>query len=280
MPSRLPFLLAVLFCSAASTLMGQTMSLQDMSGPLPESSGSPTIYVAKEFLTMDATKPRAGAVAVQDGKFVALGSLDDVRRAVGADAAVDRTFDGKVVTAGFVEQHVHPVLAALTMAARVISIEDWDALDGFSPAVRDPEGYQKRLRAALEAHRNGITVCCEPGGLLSKPIQTLINSVYGDDATPFNHYFIADGKSFATKYAGDPAEMVKETASRPVRRRPAFTERPHRMGHDARGPGAACNPGTRQPDRRALWTCRRNTWGLSQHTTADRPAPPTVFRCL
>ena len=34
-----------------------------------------------------------------------------------------------VVIAGFVEQHVHPVLAALTMNAKVISIEDWDAIE-------------------------------------------------------------------------------------------------------------------------------------------------------
>ena len=46
-------------------------------------------------------------------------------------------------------------------------------------------------------HRNGITVCCEPGGFPPKAIQDLINSVYSDDATPFNHYFMADGKSLA-----------------------------------------------------------------------------------
>ena len=32
---------------------------------------------------------------------------------------------------------MHPVLAALTMNTKVISIEDWDAIDGFSPAVRN-----------------------------------------------------------------------------------------------------------------------------------------------
>jgi hypothetical protein len=35
-------------------------------------------------------------------------------------------------------------------------------------------------------HRNGITLACEPGGFLSKPMQDAINAVYSDDATPFN----------------------------------------------------------------------------------------------
>jgi predicted amidohydrolase YtcJ len=76
-----------------------------------------------------------------------------VKAAAGSEAKVDTTFAGKVVTAGFVEQHVHPVLAALTMNTEVISIQDWDAIDGFSAAVRDPKGYQERLKAALESHR-------------------------------------------------------------------------------------------------------------------------------
>jgi predicted amidohydrolase YtcJ len=282
------------------------------------------IHIAREILTMDPKKPRAQAVAVRDGRFVAVGTLAEVEAAVGQDAKIDRTFADKVVIAGFVEQHVHPVLAALTMNTKVISIEDWDAIDGFSAAVRDEKTYQDRLRSALAAHadktkpfvtwgyhhyfhggmsramldslaprfpvvvwhrschefflnsaalrltgidaafiegltksqkdqssldkghffeqgalailsklapilaspaqfkrglefteeyyhRTGITVACEPGGFFSKPMQEMINSVYSDDATPFNHYFIADGKSFAARNPQDAKSMVADT---------------------------------------------------------------------
>ncbi len=327
MKTHLLTLTAVSIVSLSSA-RAQTSSLQEIAGQLAGPSSGATIYTAKEFLTMDPKKPKAEAVAVKDGKFLAIGSLAEVQAAAGGNAPVDRTFDGKVVTAGFVEQHVHPVLAALTMATKVISIEDWDTIDGFSPAVRDPEGYQKRLKAAIEKHRsspdkakpfitwgyhhymhgpmsrtllnelapdfpvivwhrschefffndaalklagidkaffdsmpksaqdqaswekghffeqaalailgkiapimaskeqfvkglqytedyyhrNGITVCCEPGGFPSRPIQNLINSVYSDDATPFNHYFMADGKSLAAANLNKPAEMLGETA--------------------------------------------------------------------
>lgn len=215
------------------------------------------------------------------------------------------------------------------MNSKVISIEDWDAIDGFSPAVRDPAGYEIRLKEVLEEfnaekndpntpfiswgyhhymhgdnmsrayldklapdfpviiwhrschefflntaalkltgiteaqvakmsesaqkqldyakghffeqgamavlgnltpymatpekfkqgleftekyyHRNGITLAAEPGGFFSKPLQDIINSVYGDDATPFNHLFMADGKTFAARNPSDAAALIKDT---------------------------------------------------------------------
>ncbi|MBO1109854.1 amidohydrolase [Plesiomonas shigelloides] len=273
---------------------------------------------------MDPKKPRAEAIAVRDGKFIAVGSRDEVTAAAGSDAVFNDTLKDKVVIAGFVEQHVHPVLAALTMNSKVISIEDWDAIDGFSPAVRDEKSYQERLKQALAEHkdktkpfitwgyhhyfhgkmsrdklnklapdfpvivwhrsahefflndaalkltginedliktlsksaqeqldlskghffeqgamailpnvapylasaehfrkglefteayyhRNGITLACEPGGFLSKPMQNVINSVYSDDATPFNHCFIGDGKSFYAMKPNDATSLIAES---------------------------------------------------------------------
>ena len=313
----------LIFGLAASPVFAQqTPSLQDLSG-LTSKPGITTVYVAREFLTMDPKQPRAEAVAVRDGRFVAVGTLDKVKEAAGKDAKIDRTFADKVVIAGFVEQHVHPVLAALTMNTKVISIEDWDAIDGFSPAVRDPKGYEERLKKALADHkdktkpfitwgyhhymhgelsrgilnklapdfpvivwhrsghelflndaalkltgidakliaglpksaqeqislekghffeqgaismlgkvapfmaspasfksgleysvkyyhRNGITVCCEPGGFVSKPVQDAINAVYSGEDVPFNHYFMADGKTFASRNPTDAKAMVAD----------------------------------------------------------------------
>ena len=131
-----------------------TSTLQDLGRLVHPTDGPSTIYVAREFITMDPKKPRAEAVAVRDGKFVAVGTRAEVGAAAGKDARLDKTFNDKVVIAGFVEQHVHPVLAALTMNTKVISIEDWDAIDGFSPSVRDEKGYSARLKNALAAHKD------------------------------------------------------------------------------------------------------------------------------
>ncbi|QEH35486.1 N-substituted formamide deformylase precursor [Aquisphaera giovannonii] len=316
----------VLACMLApgQVVAQQTPTLQDFAGRLAAREGLTTIYVARTFLTMDPNKPRAEAIAVRGGEFVAVGTRAECEAAAGKDAKVDSTFEGKVVIAGFVEQHVHPVLAALTMNTKVISIEDWDAIDGFSPAVREEAGYRERLREALAGHkdnktpfvtwgyhhyfhgamsretlnrmapdvpvivwhrsahevflndaalkltgidealikglgesaraqaslpeghfyeqgmlaihprvapymasaeqfreglefsktyyhRNGITLACEPGGFVSKPMQDAINAAYSDDATPFNHYFIGDGKSFFAIKPNDAASLLAET---------------------------------------------------------------------
>ena len=318
------FLGGCVVCAAAQPA-AQDFSLQSLGGALAPAPQT-VIYTAREFITMDPNKPRAEAIAVRDGKFVAVGTRAEVGAAAGPGARLDKTFNDKVAIAGFVEQHVHPVLAALTMNTKVISIEDWDAIDGFSPAVRDEKGYTERLKKALAAHkdkkvpfvtwgyhhyfhgemsrdklnklaptipviiwhrsghefylndaalkltgidesvikslpksaqeqlslakghffeqgamapaimskiapfmaspeqfrkglefskayyhRNGITLACEPGGFLSKPMQDAINAVYSDDATPFNHCFIGDGKSFFAIKPNDAASLIAET---------------------------------------------------------------------
>lgn len=135
----------------------QPYTLQDLGRMLAAPSSPTVIYTAREFITMDPRKPRAEAIAVQDGKFLAVGTRAEVAAAAGSNARLDTTFNDKVVIAGFIEQHVHPMLAAVTMNTKVISIEDWDAIDGFSPAVRDEKGYIERLKKALAAHKDKKT---------------------------------------------------------------------------------------------------------------------------
>jgi len=107
--TRLASLLLALF--TAGSAAAQAPSLQDVAGKLVNQGGATTIYVAREFLMMDPRHPKVEAVAVRDGRFIAVGTLKDVQAAAGKEARVDRTFEGKVVTAGFVEQHVHRVVA-------------------------------------------------------------------------------------------------------------------------------------------------------------------------
>jgi predicted amidohydrolase YtcJ len=58
-------------------------------------------------LTVNAQQPRAAALAVRGGRFVAVGSEDDVRPLIGPDT---KRFDlaGKTVVPGFIDAHAHP----------------------------------------------------------------------------------------------------------------------------------------------------------------------------
>lgn len=317
---------AALGLVAAGDAAAQALGLQDIINRVAPQQQA-TIYVAREVITMDPRRPRAEAVAVVGDRIAAVGTLAELQ-ALARDQPfrLDRTFEGKVVLPGFVEQHVHPMLSSLMVVAEVIAIEDWDTVAGARPAVRDEAGYRRRFAEALAAHkardpqavfltwgyhhyfhgaisrewldqqagdtpvivwhrsqhevylnsavmrrmgiddaflssftpsargqtdvakghfyeqgmlkaleklapamatpermrqgleftvdyyhRNGITTACEPGGIVSKPLQDAINAVYSADAVPFNHYFLPDGKTFAAMFPNDAAAMLAET---------------------------------------------------------------------
>lgn len=130
----------------AQTSYGQT--LQDIGGNI-KAAPQVTIYTAKEIITMDPAKPKADAVAVVNGRILAVGTREEVGKIVGnQNVRLDKTFNDKVIVPGFIAQHDHPVLAALTMASEVLSIEEWALPSGTIPAVKDKNDFMTRLAAA------------------------------------------------------------------------------------------------------------------------------------
>lgn len=296
-------------------------SLQDLARaaePLPRT----TIFTAREIITLNPAKPKAQAVAVVGDRILAVGTLEELRAAAGSQpSVVDDRFAGHVMVPGFIAQHDHPFLAALTMQSEIISIEDWELPSGTVKAAQDRNEYMARLAAAEKAmknpdevlltwgfhhyfhgkltradldristarpiivwHRsahefivnsramdvfgvtrefvagfpasaqeqsnfeeghfweqglfavigklapavatperiragleflvsylqaNGVTLGCEPGGILSKPLQDAENAVLSSSSNPFRFYFIADGKSLVAAY---PQTALEET---------------------------------------------------------------------
>lgn len=110
-----------------------------------------TVYVGT-FITMDERAPRVEAVAVTDGRIGPIGTLTDIEAVLhGTEYQLDRdTFDGAVVTPGLIDQHLHPILGASTLASEVIAIEDWPMPGHTSPAAVTPQDYQRRLIDALD----------------------------------------------------------------------------------------------------------------------------------
>lgn len=135
----------VLFVGSASA---EEASLQDIAAAaqaLPEI----VIYQAREIVTLDPAKPSSRAVAVVGDRILAVGELDELTAAAGKQAyRVDTQFADQVVVPGFIAQHDHPLLAALTMTSTIIAIEDWVLPQGTSKAARGRDDYLKRLAEA------------------------------------------------------------------------------------------------------------------------------------
>jgi len=75
-------------------------------GPLPQTEPELILYNGN-ILTVDSRNPRAQAVAIAGGRFLAVGSNDDVRR-LAAGGARSVNLEGKTVVPGFIDAHTHP----------------------------------------------------------------------------------------------------------------------------------------------------------------------------
>jgi predicted amidohydrolase YtcJ len=105
-----------------------------------------TIYTAAQIITMEPANPTANAVAVSGAKIVAVGTLDEVEAALGdTPYRVDATFASKVLMPGFIDQHLHPILGALTLSIEVIATEDWVLPGRTFKAASSEEEYRARL---------------------------------------------------------------------------------------------------------------------------------------
>ncbi len=113
----------------------------------PRGDSSPRILTARKILTMEPERPTATAVAIAGGRIVEVGSLDEVRAAVGTRRfEIDTSFADKVLVPGFVDPHIHPTLAATILPLEIVSAMAWTTPNGRTPAVRGREAFLARLR--------------------------------------------------------------------------------------------------------------------------------------
>ena len=331
-------LLAILTLVACHPVGSDTISNRP---DISEAEG--IIYVARDIVTMNPDQPNAQSVAVKNGIIVKVGGNENLLSDTSlGNFAVDTRFQNHVLVPGFIEQHVHPLLAALAMGSdAIISIEDWDTPNGFSRLADSQDTFRERLSKAIadfdesqnrpmlvwgyhgmfhgymsrsllddmaaevpvvvwqrstheaflntaamdlmgisqayidnwpselarsqvsldegrftEAgfwellffeklavyfanpqkfsdgllwtgnffHRNGITTLAEPAGPIEKELQSSVAAAYGPDATPFNFYFIPDGRTLANMYFDEGSEKLIEETERFLERSEGRTQ--------------------------------------------------------
>ncbi|MET9532585.1 amidohydrolase family protein [Streptomyces sp. NPDC006649] len=90
------------------------------------------VFTGGPVHTVDPARPRAGSVAVRDGRIVVVGDDQDVRHLIGADTEVI-DLAGKLLLPGFQDSHVHPVLAGAGL--RSCALYDLEEADAYVDAV-------------------------------------------------------------------------------------------------------------------------------------------------
>ena len=109
--------LFVLISFLSFTTVGATSQTQ--------SKTSITVFIAKKIYTMDPGWPTATAVAVQDGKVLSIGSLQDLQPWLSnRKYKVVETFKDKILFPGFIEPHGHPLLGGILMTRPLLTYYD------------------------------------------------------------------------------------------------------------------------------------------------------------
>ena len=93
--------------------------------PVPsaaQQSSAITVFIAKKIVTMDPGWPIATAVAVQDGRVLSVGSLDELEPWLDKiPHTIDRTFADKILFPGFIEPHGHPLLGGTSLTRPLLT---------------------------------------------------------------------------------------------------------------------------------------------------------------
>jgi len=92
--------------AAALLIIGPLLLVACTSGP-PSDQAADTVYTNGKIYTVDEAQPWAEAVAIKDGKFLAVGSNTDVNASTGGSTRVV-DLGGKFVMPGIVDMHAHP----------------------------------------------------------------------------------------------------------------------------------------------------------------------------
>ncbi len=153
---------AALACLAALSLSGCGKAEQQAatagkadSAPAPVIAAEPgdtksagldtaadTIYTGGTILTIDDAAPRAQAVAVRDGRIVAVGGDADMDALRGPGTRT-RDLDGKTLLPGFVDSHGHVMLGGLqALSANLLAPPDGEVtdIDSLLQTLRDWAG--------------------------------------------------------------------------------------------------------------------------------------------
>lgn len=95
-----------------------------------------TVILNANVITVDPRQPRARAVAISQGRFVAVGDTDSVSRLAGPNTKV-MDLTGKTVLPGFIDAHIH----VLNSGVRHVMAADCDlrSIGAIQAALRESE---------------------------------------------------------------------------------------------------------------------------------------------
>ena len=118
---------------------------------LAEESAAVKIFIAKDIVTLNKNNDSVEAIATKGSKIINVGSKEELIL-IYPDAILISDYENEIIVPGFIEHHIHPFLAAVTMNSEILAIEDWQLSSKTSIGVRNRSSYLSNLSEIEENH--------------------------------------------------------------------------------------------------------------------------------
>jgi len=144
------------------------------------------VFVNGVIITMDPVKTQAEAVAVKDGKILAVGTSKDILRYKG-DSTKVIDLEGKTMLPGFVDPHSHFAAAVLSVISTNISSPPIDSVRCIPDIIKKLKDLQRRLNMKPGALILGMGL--DPDQLTEKRYPTIkdLDPVFPDNPVVLVH---------------------------------------------------------------------------------------------
>jgi predicted amidohydrolase YtcJ len=158
------------------------------------------VYTNGKIYTVNEAQPWANALALKDGEFIAVGSVDEIEAFVGKDTAIT-DLGGRLLLPGFIDVHVHPLGVAT----------GWANLKITDPT--NVEAILASVKAYAEANPDAEMIRGEPWNLGVFPNDSPRKELLDEIAPDIPVYFVSQtGHSgWANSKALEMAGITGET---------------------------------------------------------------------
>lgn len=166
--------------------------------------GQADLVVTGTVLTVDDARPTAEAIAVADGRIIAVGDRSDVAGLIGPGTRTVDVSDGCVMP-GFVEAHGHPLMEAVALSDRIVDIRPVTVpnADDVVAAIR----AEAAARGPAGAYLNGWDALLQPG--LPQPTLAWLDGIAPDGPLVIIHN--SGHKAFFNSYAARLNGLTRDT---------------------------------------------------------------------
>jgi predicted amidohydrolase YtcJ len=162
------------------------------------------LVISGTVLTVDDLQPTVEAIAVSDGRIIAVGSRTQIQSWIGPETKTLDTGDGCVMP-GFVEAHGHPLMEAIVLSDRMVDIRPV-TLRNADDVVAAIHAEVAR-RGASGAFLNGWDPLLQPG--LPEPTLAWLNKAAPD--TPLVIIHNSGHKAYFNSAAAARSGLTRDT---------------------------------------------------------------------